>query len=114
MGGPLPMRCHWPKPFLGLALAATSCSSTDSLCWMRCAEVRILGTPAVRFCSAIRQEGMRTPDGTLGVAVTGSLDEKLFRAMAELIPEGTWELVCHPGYNDDDLKAAGTRLRESR
>jgi predicted glycoside hydrolase/deacetylase ChbG (UPF0249 family) len=34
--------------------------------------------------------------------------------MAELIPEGTWEFVCHPGYNDDDLKAAKTRLRESR
>jgi predicted glycoside hydrolase/deacetylase ChbG (UPF0249 family) len=57
---------------------------------------------------------MLTPDGTLGVVVTGSLDEQLFRAMAELIPEGTWEFVCHPGYNDDDLKAAKTRLRESR
>jgi predicted glycoside hydrolase/deacetylase ChbG (UPF0249 family) len=30
------------------------------------------------------------------------------------MPEGTWEFVCHPGYNDDDLKLANTRLRESR
>jgi predicted glycoside hydrolase/deacetylase ChbG (UPF0249 family) len=46
--------------------------------------------------------------------VTGALDERLFRAIAEIIPEGTWEFVCHPGYNDDDLKSASTRLRESR
>jgi chitin disaccharide deacetylase len=50
----------------------------------------------------------------LGVVVTGALDEKLFRAIAEIIPEGTWEFVCHPGYNDADLRMANTRLRESR
>jgi hopanoid biosynthesis associated protein HpnK len=82
--------------------------------WTRSAEVRILRTLAVKFRNAARQDGMLTPDGTLGVVVTGSLDEKLFRAMTELIPEGTWEFVCHPGYNDDDLRAAKTRLRESR
>ncbi|MGA9470923.1 MAG: hypothetical protein WBV36_00590, partial [Terriglobales bacterium] len=27
---------------------------------------------------------------------------------------GTWELVCHPGYADDDLRAVRTRLVESR
>jgi len=46
--------------------------------------------------------------------VTGALDEKLFRTIAAIIPEGTWEFVCHPGYNDDDLKLAKTRLRASR
>jgi predicted glycoside hydrolase/deacetylase ChbG (UPF0249 family) len=30
------------------------------------------------------------------------------------LPEGIWELVCHPGYSDADLKAAGTRLTASR
>jgi predicted glycoside hydrolase/deacetylase ChbG (UPF0249 family) len=57
---------------------------------------------------------METPDGTLGVVVTGALDEELFRAIAEIIPEGTWEFVCHPGYNDADLRMAKTRLHESR
>jgi len=46
--------------------------------------------------------------------VTGALNEELFRAIAAAIPEGTWEFVCHPGYNDDDLKSAKTRLRQSR
>ena len=58
--------------------------------------------------------GFATPDGTLGIEVTGTLDETLFHAIAESIPEGTWEFVCHPGYNDADLQAAETRLRESR
>ena len=34
--------------------------------------------------------------------------------MAESMPEGTWELVCHPGYNDADLNKVPTRLRHSR
>ena len=60
------------------------------------------------------REGFTTPDGTLGIVVTGTLDETLFYAIARSIPEGTWEFVCHPGYNDEDLQAGKTRLRESR
>jgi chitin disaccharide deacetylase len=30
------------------------------------------------------------------------------------LPEGIWELVCHPGYSDSDLRAVGTRLTQSR
>jgi len=30
------------------------------------------------------------------------------------MPEGLWELVCHPGYNDRDLDAFTTRLRVTR
>ncbi len=82
--------------------------------WTRYAEVRILGTLAGKFREAASRENFVTPDGTLGIVVTGSLDEKIFRAVAEIIPEGTWEFVCHPGYNDDELKASRTRLRESR
>jgi chitin disaccharide deacetylase len=82
--------------------------------WTRYAEVRILRGFASKFRTAVDREGFVTPDGTLGIVVTGALDERLFRALAENIPEGTWEFVCHPGYNDDDLRTARTRLRESR
>jgi predicted glycoside hydrolase/deacetylase ChbG (UPF0249 family) len=82
--------------------------------WTRFAEVRVLGRFASRFREAVDGEGFATPDGTLGIEVTGSLDETLFHAVARNIPEGTWEFVCHPGYNDADLRAAKTRLRESR
>jgi len=82
--------------------------------WTRYAEVRILRSFAGKFREAVDRQGFVTPDGTLGIEVTGALDETLFRAIAQTIPEGTWEFVCHPGYNDDDLRAANTRLRESR
>jgi len=82
--------------------------------WTRYAEVRILRALAGKFWDAVRREGMETPDGTLGIVVTGTLDEKLFRSIAAIIPEGTWEFVCHPGYNDADLERANTRLRGSR
>jgi chitin disaccharide deacetylase len=49
---------------------------------------------------------------------TGSLESagysELLRQTIAALPDGTWELVCHPGYNDDDLRAVGTRLLESR
>ena len=82
--------------------------------WTRLAEVRILRTFAGKFRAAVDHEGFTTPDGTLGIEVTGSLDETLFHAIAGSLPEGTWEFVCHPGYNDHDLRSAHTRLRASR
>ncbi len=82
--------------------------------WTRYIEVGILRALAGKFREAAAREGLVTPNGTLGIVVTGALDEKLFRGIAAIIPEGTWEFVCHPGYNDDDLKSANTRLRESR
>ncbi len=82
--------------------------------WTRHAEMRVLRAFTGRFGAAVKEEGFATPDGTLGVEVTGVLDETLFRAIATNMPKGTWEFVCHPGYNDADLKAAKTRLRESR
>lgn len=82
--------------------------------WMRYAEVRFLSPLAHHFHEAISREGLVAPDGTVGIEATGFLDESLFRAIAQRIPNGTWEFVCHPGYNDSDLRAANTRLQNSR
>jgi len=82
--------------------------------WTRYAEVHVLRRFADRFRETVEGEGFLTPDGTLGIEVTGALDETLFFAIAQSIPEGTWEFVCHPGYNDADLQSARTRLRQSR
>lgn len=82
--------------------------------WTRYAKLNIVQRFATKFREAVDREGFATPDGTLGIEVTGTLDESLFEAIAASIPEGTWEFVCHPGYNDDELQAAKTRLRESR
>jgi hopanoid biosynthesis associated protein HpnK len=67
-----------------------------------------------RWQKAVRNAGFASTDGSLGVASTGTMNEASLRAMLRQIPDGTWELVCHPGYNDDDLAAVRTKLRESR
>jgi hopanoid biosynthesis associated protein HpnK len=82
--------------------------------WARYAELRVLGGFAGKFRAAVDREGFMTPDGTLGIVVTGALEETLFHAIARSIPQGTWEFVCHPGYSDADLQRAETRLRQSR
>jgi chitin disaccharide deacetylase len=82
--------------------------------WTRYAQLRVLGAFARKFRAAVDQEGFATTDGTLGIEVTGTLEESLFHAIADSIPDGTWEFVCHPGYNDADLQKANTRLRASR
>jgi chitin disaccharide deacetylase len=82
--------------------------------WRRYWETRVLNVFAQKFRKAVAEAGMVTPDGTLGVVLTGALDERTFLTVLESVREGTWELVCHPGYNDADLNQVRTRLRESR
>lgn len=82
--------------------------------WRRYGEVTLLGGLADKFRRAVQQAGMITPDGTLGIVATGALDQHLFRFMIENLPDGTWEFVCHPGYNDTELQSVRTRLRASR
>ncbi len=82
--------------------------------WMRSAGVMAFQVFAPQFRKIMREENMITTDGTLGITVTGQLDQKVLAGILQTMPEGTWELVCHPGYCDDDLRAAGTRLLESR
>lgn len=62
----------------------------------------------------IRSGAVRTTDGTLGVSATGDLDHDSLRQLLQAAPAGTWEIVCHPGYNDRDLDAVTTRLRATR
>ena len=82
--------------------------------WSRWAEMRVLSTLSGQFRRAVQNHGFVTPDGSLGIEVTGAVNERLLMTIATSVPEGIWELVCHPGYNDDDLQSAKTRLRESR
>lgn len=82
--------------------------------WKRWTQVGILNSLSGKFRRAVSKSGLRTTDGTIGVVGTGSMTPELFQLLLKTIPSGTWEFVCHPGYLDDDLRAAGTRLLESR
>jgi predicted glycoside hydrolase/deacetylase ChbG (UPF0249 family) len=86
--------------------------------WKRYGQVRMLHTFSGQFLQRTKRAGLLTPDGVVGVIETGSLESSgyssLLRQTLAGLPEGTWELVCHPGYNDADLRAARTRLLDSR
>jgi predicted glycoside hydrolase/deacetylase ChbG (UPF0249 family) len=82
--------------------------------WKRYTEVKVLRGWNQAFQCTVEAEGMMTTDGSFGIVSTGALDLELFRAIIGCIPEGTWELCCHPGYNDSDLDRVRTRLRASR
>ena len=82
--------------------------------WLRSAGVMAFKMFAAEFRRAIKEQGMASTDGTVGIAVTGLLDQQRLLRILEALPEGTWELVCHPGYSDPDLQSAGTRLTQSR
>jgi predicted glycoside hydrolase/deacetylase ChbG (UPF0249 family) len=80
----------------------------------RSVQMNLLRSFAPGFRHEVAGQGLHTTDGAVGVQVTGILDLGLFVAIASHLPEGTWELVCHPGYNDCDLDGIPTRLRASR
>jgi len=82
--------------------------------WKRRAQVHLLRSLAGGFRELAAGASVSTTDGTLAILATGSLTVEVFRAIIGNIPEGTWEFVCHPGYDDDALRATGTRLRASR
>ncbi|MGA8152188.1 MAG: ChbG/HpnK family deacetylase [Terriglobales bacterium] len=82
--------------------------------WRRYGQVKMLNAWAAAFARTVADAGMNTPDGSLGIVATGSMDDRMLRLILENLPEGTWELVCHPGHNDDNLARIRTRLRESR
>jgi hopanoid biosynthesis associated protein HpnK len=82
--------------------------------WKRYGQVRILRGFAPHFRREMRRAGLATPDGVVGVVETGWFDGSLLRRMLENLPEGTWELVTHPGYDDEELRRVHTRLLRSR
>jgi len=82
--------------------------------WKRYSQVSVLNRLGSRFRNSVTDAGMLTTDGTVGIVGTGAMDDYLFASIVESLPEGTWEFVCHPGYNDAELDRIQTRLRESR
>ena len=81
---------------------------------LRRMEVGLLHRLEPTFRGIVAEEGFATTDGALGVLATGTLDARTVRSLLTHAPEGTWELVTHPGYNDEELARANTRLKQSR
>lgn len=97
------------NPFEPLIFASASSGS-----WKRQFQLGMLRRYRGTFRNELARAGMATPDGCIGVIATGGLTAQVFEALIGNLPEGTWEFVSHPGYNDSELQSVATRLRESR
>lgn len=114
------------RPVLRAARAAGICAirnpfepewavhATPRASVVRSAEVWVLRRFGPYFQRLLAKEGFTTTDGTIAVAATGVVNTDTVRALLANLPEGAWELVTHPGYNDADLDKVRTRLRASR
>jgi hopanoid biosynthesis associated protein HpnK len=69
---------------------------------------------APHFERLAKSHGLRTPDNFFGIALTGHLGAAAVVKILEAIPEGTSELMCHPGLYDSGLERAATRLKRAR
>ena len=75
---------------------------------------RSLGLLRGRVQRMLEAHGCRTVDHFAGFQLTGRLGAAELIALAAALPEGSTELMCHPGYLTDALRHAPTRLKESR
>jgi predicted glycoside hydrolase/deacetylase ChbG (UPF0249 family) len=77
-------------------------------------QVQLMRSQRRTFSRLTKEYEMCTADGSIGLLATGVLDDAVLRSLLRAMPEGTWELVCHPGYIDSALEQARTRLRAER
>ena len=67
-----------------------------------------------RFHRVLERHGCRTTDHFAGFQITGRFRTAELVELLSALPEGSTELMCHPGHCRDALRCARTRLKESR
>ena len=75
---------------------------------------RIVSGFAQGFREELAKAGLRFPGHFYGLSQTGFLHARGVQDILADLPEGVSELMCHPGYLDEDLVHAGTRLLAQR
>jgi predicted glycoside hydrolase/deacetylase ChbG (UPF0249 family) len=75
---------------------------------------RALGLLRGRFRRVLEQRHCRATDHFAGFQMTGRFRTRELVDLLSLIPIGSTELMCHPGRCGPPLRAARTRLKESR
>jgi predicted glycoside hydrolase/deacetylase ChbG (UPF0249 family) len=79
--------------------------------------IRLIGLLRPRFeaHAQLRDRRVLTTDGTVAISATGQLNAATLGEILRALPaSGTYELCCHPGYNDGELDRVTTRLRAHR
>jgi predicted glycoside hydrolase/deacetylase ChbG (UPF0249 family) len=73
-----------------------------------------LGLMRRRFHRVLTRHGCRTTDYFAGFQITGRFRTQELVELMSVIPEGSTELMCHPGNCGEALRNARTRLKECR
>lgn len=94
-------------------------SATPNAPWLRRFEVSLLQSFRQTFYREVTRAGLCTTAGALGVLATGTLHHQALRSILEALerhgePDACYELVCHPGFVDQELQAMPTRLKNAR
>lgn len=75
---------------------------------------RGLGVLRKRFDAALARRGCRSTDHFAGFRMTGRFRTPELAGLIGQLPPGSTEFMCHPGHCTDELRAARTRLKQSR
>ena len=75
---------------------------------------RLMRRMSGRFRSALARHHCRSTDWFAGFRLTGRYRAADLAELIRALPEGVTEFMCHPGLCGQDLRAARTRLKESR
>lgn len=77
-------------------------------------QARVLKLLARDARSLAEAAGIATTDYFCGIAQTGELTLQGMKRLLQSLPEGTTEMMCHPGFMDKELEESSTRLQDSR
>jgi len=75
---------------------------------------RAMGLLRRRFHRVLTRHGCRATDHFAGFRITGRFRVPELVELLACLPDGSTELMCHPGYCGEALRGARTRLKESR
>lgn len=75
---------------------------------------RLVNAFVRRRARAMDLSAVRSTDYFAGFALTGRFQSADLQALFRQLPEGSTELMTHPGHCTAELRAAPTRLKESR
>jgi len=73
-----------------------------------------LGLLRLRFHRVLERHACRTTDHFAGFQITGRFHTAALVELLAMLPQGSTEFMCHPGRCGHALRAARTRLKESR
>ena len=75
---------------------------------------KAMGSARRRFKRVLEKHACRATDHFAGFEITGRWRTAELVTLLQAIPEGSTELMCHPGRCREALRLAPTRLKESR